>query len=397
MFIEDIIKVVAGHMMFGQPPIKFSSPFEEKFIDSLALQISNSNGLTVKQATLSVRILEKIEPQIIAIIGKKTWDFSNPQFAKPFRQLSIQRTITIKDKKIFVGFPYDEPVIQSIKEYKNTRPTGSTIEWDMEEKAWVFSLTEPNLGWIKNNLKEFQADDEFKSLVSDIEHIEENFEPYIPMLSLVDDRPKLINVHASVPELESEDWLAHCFHAKRYGVAVYSDRIQDFIDSAGPVTKAVLNPDMEDTEIWIDSRVHGVDAFKDVIDHGAPILFVLPGGSEYQHLKNWHEFMLSRGIKTEEMSVMFRLPNEGKGDFNIYVKEHNLNNAVTENTKAVFVSIKIPKPLVKTDIKFDVIINLGYYSNTHFSMETVLMNAPTLIYYTDSQPKTNYKRWLLQR
>jgi hypothetical protein len=95
------------------------------------------------------------------------------------------------------------------------------------------------------------------------------------------------------------------------------------------------------------------------------------------------------GIDDHEMSVMFRLPNEGKGDFNVYVKDNNLNNEITGNTKVVFVSVKIPKPLVKTNVKFNAIINLGFHLNTHYTMETLIKSSPTLIFFTDTEPKVN--------
>ena len=118
--------------------------------------------------------------------------------------------------------------------------------------------------------------------------------------------------------------------------------------------------------------------------HLTPLLVVIPGGNELEKLKLSFNFLKDNGFKNEEMSVMFRLPTlDGKG-FNDFVKDHSLNSPIGENTKAVFVSSKLPKPVLKSKIKFHGIINLGF-ENVHYTMRDFLKNHENLIFYSEKK------------
>jgi hypothetical protein len=404
MFIEDLITQANYHIIFGNNSL---TQFEINFLSSVSSHVINGDGLTEKQAGLALRVLSKIEKELEISIGKKSWDLNFPQYRRPFRQLFQNKIIKVFHKgvdanqtpHIAVAFAYDEKIIKKIKDFKLEK-VPSRADWNHETKTWNFSLVEECISWINSNLIPlgFEADDEFKQYVADIENIEANLENLIPMLVLDDGIPKLKNTHPSVPQPKDTDVVGALYHAKKYGISITDENIDTIIngENFNLITKAVmLCPELPNV-IWIDRAKHPLESFNEVVDHAKPLLFVIPGGSEYEHLSSWHQFLKSRGFSDSEMSVMFRLPNEGKGNFNIYVKENNLNNEVTENTKAVFVSVKIPKPLVKTNLKFNAIINLGYHFNTHYTMDTMLTSSHTLIFYTDTEPKQK-KSWLQQR
>ena len=131
--------------------------------------------------------------------------------------------------------------------------------------------------------------------------------------------------------------------------------------------------------------------FADLLNYGGPAMVIVPGGSELEVVKQWSDFAHSLEISNEQMSVMFRLPNE-QAEFNKYVKTAELNNPVDEKTRLVFVSTKITKPLIKAGIRFNTVINLGYYNYMHFSMSTVVDNARNLVYYSMKTPAKN-TRW----
>jgi hypothetical protein len=54
--------------------------------------------------------------------------------------------------------------------------------------------------------------------------------------------------------------------------------------------------------------------------------------------------------------------------------------------KIVFASIKIPKPLVKSELRFNTVINLGYYRDLHYSMSVLLQSTPNIVYYNNKHP-----------
>ena len=94
------------------------------------------------------------------------------------------------------------------------------------------------------------------------------------------------------------------------------------------------------------------------------------------------------------MSVLFRLPNDSGSMFNDLVKTYNLNSPIDENTKVVFISQKLPKPLLKSGIEFKFIINLGQLSGVHYSLSNYLQDKMDVIKYTDKK-KTGYQFGLL--
>ena len=143
---------------------------------------------------------------------------------------------------------------------------------------------------------------------------------------------------------------------------------------------------------WFNNTEVSIDKFTDLVKYSSPTLIIIPGGSELDSIIKWTEFVLSIGITQEEISVMFRLPNE-QATFNSYVKQMNLNNPVDENTKVVFVSTKVTKPLVKSGVKFKTVINLGYYNYLHFTMSAAVDNAQNLVYYSMKQPNNYKNKW----
>ena len=396
LFVEDLIEFVAGYgqWIFSAPQIKLKTPFEEKFIHSVASQLQNGNGLTEKQAQLACRILASIEVDLVNYLGPGKVDLIKPQYRLPIRTINLVKKVVVDNSVnpsiLKVYFPYNEALVGKIKEFKKNK-RGFIAEWNMDNKCWHFLLTEDAIRFINTSIvpEGFEADDEFKDYAQQIADIERDVEQLTPLLTLVDGKPVFKNTHPTIPQPEDDNIIKALFLARKYGITI-DDPIIEHADYqfASPVARALLKTY---NHIWVDKREHGIETFKEVIDYAKPLLVVIPGGNEHEYIQSWHKLLNHRGITNEEISVMFRLPNEGKGDFNTYVRDNHLNNELTENTKVVFISVKVPKPIIKANIKFDAIINLGYYMNTHYSLETLLRSVPTLIFYTDQEPKiTNH-------
>jgi len=66
------------------------------------------------------------------------------------------------------------------------------------------------------------------------------------------------------------------------------------------------------------------------------------------------------------------------------VKNTALNNPVTDTTKIIFLSGKVPKPLIKSNIEYHLTINLGY-DNVHYTMREFVQRQENLIYYSKKQ------------
>jgi hypothetical protein len=238
--------------------------------------------------------------------------------------------------------------------------------------------------------KEFQADDEFILLYTQIKEVHESIESILPMLVETSSGFEIKNAHQKVKQPETKNLIKALFLARDHGITYWDDEIDLRIkNELNPITTAVISS-VGRNHVWFDSTKVSIDDFSDLINYGGPALVIIPGGSGIEQMRQWNEFATRLSITPEEMSVMFRLPND-QAEFNIYVKENNLNNPVSEKTKIVFVSTKITKPLIKSGVKFNTIINLGYYQYMHFTMSTVVENAQNLVYYSMKEPTKNNK------
>ena len=91
---------------------------------------------------------------------------------------------------------------------------------------------------------------------------------------------------------------------------------------------------------------------------------------------------------------MFRLSSDTGSMFNDLVKQEGLNNPIGENTKIVFISQKVPKPLIKANLDFKIIVNLGSLSGVHYSLSSFLTDRMDVIRYTN-KTKSGYQFGLL--
>jgi hypothetical protein len=405
MYVEDLLQRLAcdGKYIF-ESPLMPAKGWEFNFICSVSSQIQQGNSLTEKQASLSVKTLKKYQTQLEAYFNKSI-DLDNPSFLQPFRKVSSQRSIDIinheGEKRISVKFPYDSGVIKQIQDYVNTAAPkqisgnfytstlkGQIGAWNMDLKAWLFSMREENILWLHTQFgqgSEFVVDDEFKRVALEVLDVVDNITQYTPMVVKNQEGYSYVNVLERVVPPTTDNVLEFLFQAKNQGITVWDDAVNIDLENVlhSKLTKLLLS---HSEMIYVDSTQIPIDEFKDTIQYGGPTLVVIPGGSEIEHTTKWHKAALEWGIANEEMSVMFRTPNQNGGSFNQYVKDNNLNNEPTEKTRIVFVSTKLPKPLIKSGIKFKTVINLGFYSNMHFSMNVVLQSTPNIVYYNNKQP-----------
>ena len=87
---------------------------------------------------------------------------------------------------------------------------------------------------------------------------------------------------------------------------------------------------------------------------------------------------------------MFRLPTESNVNFNNFVKNNGLNTPIKDSTQIVFISSKLPKPVLKSKIKFHAIINLGF-DNVHYTMRDFVKSHENVIFYSGLKEKRNLK------
>jgi hypothetical protein len=382
MNVEDLIIAIA--LTNSVKP----NQWDEKLVYSFTDQISRGLGFTEKQGNVALRIVKTYSNQLTIALGKDIQTFlKNPTYRLPFRQINNTKKISIHEhsqfgKIIKVEFPYNETYVNIIR--KN-REQLEYAQWSPEEKAWIFALTENSIQVLSGlfSSEQFELDEIFQNYLEQVTSIKEHMEEFIPMLAIENGRPVFKNITRNLPKLEATDTIQALFEARQKGVTTWSNEIFDQFDSLGidPIVKSFLDSD-PGVQFHINSEKDPISCLSTFIKYLGPTLFVIPGGNELTKLRVAYNFLKSLGIENYDMSVMFRLGAEINRNFNNFVKENDLNSPLGENTKIVFISSKMPKPVLKSNIRFHSIINMGFEA-PHYSIRDFMQNHENLIVYSE--------------
>lgn len=348
-----------------------------------------SKGLTEKQSSLAIKILRKYSTGLSEKIGKDITAFlDNPTYTIPVRVFSSTKQISCIDnpnwgRAFKVKFPYDQDNILMIKRSKMALASHT---WSPDDGAWIFSVHEKNILFLSKFIEneEFELDEEFQDYLNQLKKIVENVENFVPMLSLDNGVPKYQNINKYVPELHSKEVISALFEARKAGILTWDDSVSQYLDQTNvhSITLQFLSHEINQS-FEISGKDYEIDCLTDIVKNLFPIIFVIPGGSELEKTKMVVNFLSKIGFNNEDISIMFRLSNRDHKEFNDFVKNHNLNNPLTEKTKFMFISTKLPKPLLNSGITFNGIISLGK-NHVHYSIRNLVKNQENLIFYSDS-------------
>jgi hypothetical protein len=362
--------------------------YDQKIIYSFSEQISQNIGFTEKQSILSLKILKRYKKQLeIYLKGYIDDFFNNPVFKFPLRTINSTKKMSIIDDKSFnkvvkVEFPFNESYINFIKQNKSNL---NSVTWNPDTKSWIFPLTETNLQFLSDFSvdKQFIVDKDLQNYFNQIIEVVKNIENHVPMLVMDEETIKFRNIPEKIPDFSTTDIIEAFFTARKYGIFEYDDRLAEKFETAdiNPHIKNFLKTDPT-KNYYVNSEKTNYSELTDIIKYLSPCLFVIAKGNELADLQKTVTFLNNIGIVNEQMSVMFRLPSETDKNFNDFVKNQNLNNMLNDNIKIVFIYDKLPKPLLKSQIKFHSIINLGA-TNEHYAVKNFIRNHENLILYTN--------------
>lgn len=386
MYIEDLINVCSSinGVSLGL--------MDQKIIISLDNQILYGQSLTEKQANLAIMIIKKYKEKISKHIGTDIKPFlENPVYKTPFRTINSNKYIQIitdvnKNRMIKVTFPYDDNILNKIKSVKMSLFKSF---WEKDEKSWYFSLEEQSIDFLKSLAEEFNfsIDDEFKILAAQINKVKENIEKYVPMAVFDQGKIKFVNTSQFLPENSSTDFLESIFYSKMAGVLTWDDAIEEQISKL-PYPDDIKKIIKNDPGIHVDINLENtpLSALSSIIKYLFPCLVVIPNDKELIRLEQNYDFFKSVGVNDNEMSVLFRLPNETGKDFNEFVKINKLNSPLTNNTKVIFISTQIPKTILGNKLEINSVLNYNYY-HAHYKIRDFLKFKINVINILDRGPQ----------
>jgi hypothetical protein len=372
MYIEDLIE------RLGPFSVSINS-YDQSVIDSFRSQIQMGIGMTEKQSQLAIKLIKRYRHDLENYAGVASGTvqgiIDSPQFKLATRQLVPTRTIKIitdndRQKFIEARFPYDENALKKIRNFKSS---SKIRRWDKESGAWIFDLSEEHIKFLIElfDQNQFEYDEEFQNYVEQYNLIISNIEKYAPMLA---EDHTIKNSPKYMPKINGTDIIESVFQARRMGVILWDDSIDQYLksDQTNPIIQKFLYKDVTQ-EIELGRGLKDLQCLELIIKHLGPTLFVIPGGSELEKTNLSYDILRGMGLEDKNISVLFRLPNETGKNFNEFVKNHQLNTPISEETLAVFVSNKLPKTVAKSGIRFNSIVNLGFDS-AHYTLKEFMKN-----------------------
>lgn len=399
MYIEHLIDRLANGGIYMFSPVIPISKQDITIVNSMSSQVERDIGYTEKQRRLSLNFVGKYQSVLTDVLKMDIAEILlNPTFKFPVRSLQYEKKISIvqinNSKVIKVQFPYNSNIVNSFQLYKTTCIDfiRSEIAWNGEQSAWLFGFNEPNILFLSNLLlNDFSCDDEFALLASETVIIQDNLDQHIPMIVYNDGKFLYKNAVSSIPQPTSSNVEEVLLIAKRHGITCWDDNIDRLLESkeVNNTVKLVISKTSCDPIIL---PTHNLLDIKDIIQYSHNILFVIPGGSELQYLSKTHAFLSTLCYTNSQLAVMFRLDNSETGKlYNDYVKKHNINNVITDDIKFVFISGKIPKPLIASSKKFDAVIHFGTNS-AHYTLKNYIRTHHNVISMSiqDTEQELNF-------
>lgn len=361
--------------------------FDHDVISSLSLRISHGNHLTEKQRNLALKIIKKYQKKLSNDLKFDVLKFlENPVFKYPAKINSFPRSISVEfnpTPAIKVKFPYDSKLVESIRDYKIKKfSISNSIQWS-NDQSWKFALIEEHIAWLSEWIKDknFQVDDTFRSLSEKVIAVSNIIESYIPYIDYENSKFVYKNVYHGIPQPNSNDLLEVLVNSRRYGLTNWSDPVSKMIEEKNYNENIINFLYKSNCDILVnDSKIITLEDLNPLISVSGQVLFVIPGGQENEILKLIHNFLISHGHDNKSMSVLFRLskPSKYADAFNAYIKDNNLNNPLEENTKFVFISKKVPKPLLEKIKYFDLVLQFSTQT-AHYRLKNYLNNQPNVI------------------
>jgi hypothetical protein len=380
MYIEDLIQSLVSCSAR-------LNLWDHKVAISFSDQIYQGTGFTEKQSALALKILQKHTGTLSSFLNVDIKPFiESPKYRITIRKTVTTRSIKIIDhgilnKSIEVKFPYDESLIDKIKKFKSI--TGNNAIWDKDSTAWVFPLNESNIGFLLTLASDvsFDFDEDFQNYADQTDKIVEEMEKYAPILAIHDGDLKILNSPRNMPEIDTDNIIEAIFQARWYGVTLWDTNIDQYISSEefDPVLRDFLKNNFS-ASTHLTTEKSGIFCLEQIVTYLSPCLFIIPGGNELAKITQSYTLLKGMNIDDKNMSVLFRLSAENGRNFNDFVKNQGINGSIHDGTKVVFVSGKLPKTVIKSGIKFNSIVNLGF-DNVHYTLKEFVKNHQNLVFF----------------
>jgi hypothetical protein len=398
--VEDCIEVLVGMQeQNGEFNIERS---DVSLITSLARQTVRGTPYTDRQHSLAKQKVSYYRSQYES--NGYNIDIAINELRLPLRQIDRTRWIKIVEAPDFllerdqhegpwigIRFIFQKKLINSIDSVKRNLGDGN---YDKQNKVHYFPLDEIAVYEILSAFNEqnnFEVDDQLTEYYGKIVDMKNNKEQYVPgiyKLQLKNLNNKGVEYAISTIGTPDINNLCHYYDQKeRYGLEHFDDNdLDQSVKLLTPLTKKIVS--RKQSNVLVNKKQYTTENLVESILelYRFPLLILINGEQTCaDELLKFHR-AFSGIIPNESCSVLFRLDNDtidGK-NFNTYIKQHNLNNPVDNNTKVVYINNKLPKPLLKSS--WEPIAAITNYSGKQYGSghtDAYLSDLDLVIHYDD--------------
>jgi len=352
LYIEDLVLCLAGIAPIDEdrdPPKLMAGDLP--LIHSLGKQLIRNLGFTDKQNDLAKRKINDYKGYFSFV---KNLDEVKDRNRIPIRAIDRSRWIKIVenskgDYEIAVRFTFQKKLISGLDDIRRSINDRGT--YDKETKVHSFEYTENNLFAIVTAFKDhnFHLDDTVREIYKKLDELDPK--KHIPGIY----NGELLNLHPNgmlkiiqeLGEPNEDNLLLYRDRSIKYGLDV-SEHIER--KDAGTLAYKIAHRKhpsvtINSTQISFDKVLLALEELQRL-----PVLILISQDQCYDVIVQLQEYIRNL-IPNEQVSVMFRLDNQGEGiDFNEYIRSQKINNKLDTNTKVVYcLDNKIPKPLLNSN------------------------------------------------
>ena len=212
--VEEYIEAIAGYIdlttgkrtsnwFLSADPIISLARYDVSVIESMSQSAINGHAFTERQGDLACKIILKYQRQL-ANKGIDVSPVENPTWRTPLRKMDYSKRAYIDNDVIQLRFPYDNRLIESIRQFKSS--SQGRCEFNYDKKIWEIALTEYNLNWVVAwaSGNEIEINEDIKFLFNKMMEVEK--EPYAIELVYSQDGLDITNCPNSLREYIIE----HC-------------------------------------------------------------------------------------------------------------------------------------------------------------------------------------------
>jgi len=429
--VNEALKILAYNDYFwsdASNPAKMKIKPHPKDYETVRSLAESQYAWTEKQARLALVILKRYLTKFQAhgMDIKKLLD--NPQYEDDFRVISFDKVIekyTDEDNvdRIEMRFPYNKKVIQLIRCMKDKRNLpGMYALFDGEKKKWTFLHTDVTAYYLTLIAVRYDFKFTDESLLDDYEQIKKEIigfrKPTARLIGgeiVIDNAPESLQEYwdknlKGRPALTQVDSLKN-FDISTKGIDVkaatslghkiaHNNYHKLWIDSKSfsktEVVKGLMELDCFPLVMPVSGDIHMEDDVRDFWEwlnafktYGIDILKDCSWGFDVK------EPIYKKDIDKHHSDRHYLLDNQRSKSFfeNLY-ELHQMSKQfklISDNTKIIFVRNRIPRALIKSNIKPNaslVALGGGYYATGTDNLKRMLENLPKKLYYSDHQPSS---------